>query len=85
MADRMIERERGGSKGLIGVVIGAAIVIALAFFLINGDAFRSGGSTAGVGDGAKTTAPASGQASKPASSPASGPAATGTTPASPAR
>lgn len=70
MADRMFERERGGSMGLIGVIVGALLVIALAFFLINGDYFRGGGTTASVSDGAKTSAPAS-----------SGPATTGSTPA----
>lgn len=36
MADRMSRRERSGSIGIIGVIIGAIVVIALAFHLING-------------------------------------------------
>ena len=69
MADR-IERNQGGSMGVIGVIVGALLVIALAIFLINGDYFRGAGSTASVNEGAKTSAPAS-----------SGPATTGSTPA----
>ena len=70
MADRMIERERSGSMGVIGVIVGALLLIALAIFLINNDYFRGGGSTASMNDGAKTSTPAS-----------SGPATTGSTPA----
>ena len=73
MAGR-IERNQGGSMGVIGVIVGAILVIAIAFFLINGDYFRSGGSSTANLDGAKTSAPA----------PAPGPATTGSTPAAPA-
>ncbi|MDB5571739.1 MAG: hypothetical protein JWN93_2922 [Hyphomicrobiales bacterium] len=48
MADRIVERERGGSMGVIGVIVGALIVIALAYFLLNGNTFSGGGSSTNV-------------------------------------
>ena len=57
MADR-IERERGGSMGILGVVIGALIVIAVAFFLLSGN-WRGGTATTGAGSPA-VTAPSTG-------------------------
>jgi hypothetical protein len=82
MADRMFERVQGGSLGVIGVIVGALIVIALAIFLINGDYFRGAGSTASMNEDAKTSsAPLTQGPATTGSTPAPAPVA----PASPAR
>ncbi len=43
MADRILERERGGSMGIIGVIIGALLVVSLAVFFLNGKTFSDAG------------------------------------------
>jgi hypothetical protein len=48
MPDRIVERERGGSMGILGVIVGALIVIALAYVLLNGNTFRGGGASGNV-------------------------------------
>lgn len=35
--DHMRQRERGGSAGILGVIIGATIMIAVSFFLMGGN------------------------------------------------
>lgn len=42
----MANGDSSGAVGILGVVIGAVIVIALGFFLINGGMFRGGGGPA---------------------------------------
>ena len=61
MADR-IERERSGAMGIVGVIIGALIVIAVAFFLIGGWDWRGGGTTTTI----NTPAPSAPSTAAPA-------------------
>ncbi len=70
-----IERERGGSMGIVGVIVGALLVIAIAFFLLSGGVSDRGTSSTTINNTAPsapaiTTAPSGAGSSTGAAAPA---------------